>query len=126
VKSYLADATLVIALHREQGHGPVTDWLATLPDARLTQCVITEGEFLEGNRDLVWLRSAFGRPIPVNEQTASVMAEIQRRRARNGKRLGENDAWMAALAVQHDLHLLTADDTFGGIPRLRFSTFPKR
>lgn len=81
-------------------------------------------EVLEGypdQRDAIrWMRTV-GDILQITDQTAAIAASIQRRRK---KRLGENDAWMAASAIEHGLVLLTRDNAFASTPGLRWSTYP--
>lgn len=56
--------------------------------------------------------------LPVEEQTthhcASLFAQLRKR----GTPIPTDDLWIAALAVQHDLPLLTADRHFAQLPQV--------
>ena len=46
-------------------------------------------------------------------------SRIQRQLLESGKQLGENDNWIAATALTLGLRLVTRDDAFRRVPRLR-------
>ena len=51
--------------------------------------------------------------------TATVYGELKARLRERGTPIPENDLWIAALAVQHDLTLITRDAHFDVLPVLR-------
>ena len=53
-----------------------------------------------------------------DEQTTHHYARLHRQLRRDGRPIPTNDLWIAALAVQHDLVLCTADRHFRWIPQL--------
>lgn len=83
--------------------GPAFAWLRKQRSSRqralLVSCV-TVAEFLEGCDDTdAGLRFVSNYvPQGLGFQHATRCAEVQRRAARKGKRLGENDAWQIAFA----------------------------
>ena len=53
-----------------------------------------------------------------DEQTTHHYAQLHRQLRDDGRRIPTNDLWIAALVVQHDLVLCTADRHFRQIPQL--------
>jgi len=61
--------------------------------------------------------------LPVTEATTRVYAEVRSALKRSGRPIPANDAWIAALAIEHDQPILTRDDHFdvvAGIRRLNW------
>ncbi len=56
--------------------------------------------------------------LDVTEETASAYAEVRVRLKRSGKPIPANDAWIAALALQHALPLLSRDEHFDAVANL--------
>jgi tRNA(fMet)-specific endonuclease VapC len=90
--------------------------------------VIALGEYLYGirqSRDRVryerWLaKSILGyRVLAVDETTAERYAEIRAQLKRSGRPIPANDLWIAALALQHALPLLSRDQHFDSVPGLK-------
>jgi tRNA(fMet)-specific endonuclease VapC len=59
-----------------------------------------------------WLRRgrAFWNILPVVEETAAHYAMISKQLKKSGTPLPSNDVWIAALARQHDLPILSRDE----------------
>src|SRR5262249_53178562 len=57
--------------------------------------------------------------IPCNEGTAEQYGDIRKALKLKGPPLPENDIWIAAIARQHDLTLVTRDDHFKEIDALK-------
>jgi tRNA(fMet)-specific endonuclease VapC len=57
--------------------------------------------------------------LSIDRETAFQYAEIRFVLARTGTPIPENDIWIAALAIQHQLQLATRDQHFQKIARLR-------
>jgi predicted nucleic acid-binding protein len=58
------------------------------------------------------------RVLPVTEETALRYAEIDVYLRKKGRPIPRNDVWIAALALEHGLQLLTLDIHFRKIPLL--------
>jgi tRNA(fMet)-specific endonuclease VapC len=56
--------------------------------------------------------------LPCDADTARCYAGIKHELKHKGRPIPDNDLWIAALAVQHDLLLLTFDKHFGEISQL--------
>jgi predicted nucleic acid-binding protein len=68
-----------------------------------------------------WLQVVLAgcRVLPVDERTAEHYAEIRDELRRRGRPIPANDLWIAALARQHALPLLSRDRHFDSVPGLR-------
>jgi len=58
--------------------------------------------------------------IPVTAQTGEAYGRIKNRLRERGRPIPENDIWIAAIALQHDLDLATRDTHFQEVEGLRF------
>jgi predicted nucleic acid-binding protein len=92
--------------------------------------VISLGEYLYGVRNSrrrteneAWLHRALGavRVAPVTGETADAYASVRSMLDRKGTPIPVNDAWIAALALQHRLPVLSMDahfDVVDGLTRV--------
>ncbi len=96
--------------------------------ARACIPVIVLGEFRYGiaqsrHRDAYegWLRSELYHfeILPVTDVTTMTYAALRVALKRNGTPVPANDAWIAALALQHKLPLLSRDRHFDSVPQVR-------
>lgn len=73
-------------------------------------------------RNEVLLRRFLDAPrvsvIHVDDQTTHLYAQIYAALRRAGTPMGTNDMWIASLALQHDLSLLTLDSDYTRVPDL--------
>ncbi|MBI3181644.1 MAG: PIN domain-containing protein [Myxococcales bacterium] len=83
--------------------------------------VITLGEFAFGisrsrhrSRYRAWLERLVGvsRVLDIDRDTATRYASIRDRLHSRGRPIPSNDAWIAALALQHGLAVLSRDEHF--------------
>ena len=90
--------------------------------------VIVLGEFLYGivqsrhrPRYEAWLRDIIAdyRILRVDEGTAGEYANIRGELKRRGRPIPANDVWIAALARQHAMEVLSRDEHFDFVPKLR-------
>ena len=81
---------------------------------------IAAGTRVEANRETLTRFMASSRVSLLNpdEKTASHYAEIFATLRANGSPIPTNDLWIAALARQHRLALLTFDSHFAAVPGL--------
>jgi tRNA(fMet)-specific endonuclease VapC len=56
--------------------------------------------------------------LPVTEETAIAYAALRVTLKRLGRPIPANDAWIAALALQHRLPVLSRDEHFDAVPKL--------
>ncbi|MDZ4814655.1 MAG: type II toxin-antitoxin system VapC family toxin [Verrucomicrobiota bacterium] len=57
--------------------------------------------------------------ISPDEETSLVYAQIRHGLKSSGKPIPENDIWIAALACQHDLHIVSRDVHFDHVPQVK-------
>jgi tRNA(fMet)-specific endonuclease VapC len=90
--------------------------------------VIALGEFRYGIRQSRhrlryehWLTELLNssRILSVNEDTAGEYAVVREELKRKGRPIPSNDIWIAALARQHSLPLLSRDVHFDLVPKLK-------
>lgn len=67
-----------------------------------------------------WLESHLNQfdVLPVTEETAVVYAAVRASIRRSGRPIPANDLWIAALALQHRLPVLSRDEHFDVVPDL--------
>lgn len=100
-------------------------------DDRHALPIIVVGEYRFGllrSKERQWLEPIFEQLIQESElleidnQTTEVYASIRERLRGNGRPLPENDVWIASLAVQYKLAIVTRDSHFDAVEGLvRFS-----
>lgn len=98
----LLDSSFLIDLLNEFAQaspGPACRWLAGHREARLWISAVTMAEVLEGAEDVDFVRRHLGRYRwqGLHHAHAESVAVLQRR---TRTRMGENDAWQAAVALQ--------------------------
>ena len=57
--------------------------------------------------------------LNVTEETATTYAALRVDLKRSGRPIPANDAWIAALALQHDMPVLSRDEHFDCVPDLK-------
>jgi predicted nucleic acid-binding protein len=94
--------------------------------------VIVLGEYMYGirqSRNRIhyerWLSEviATARVLTVDEGTAVEYAAIRDILKRKGRPIPANDVWIAALARQHALPLISRDEDFDSVPKIRRVTW---
>ena len=107
------------------GDAGVGDALRT--QARAAIPVIVLGEFRYGIAQSrrrssyeAWLESSLIHfdILPVTDETAIAYATLRVTLKRSGRPIPSNDAWIAALALQHHLPILSRDEHFDVVPGL--------
>jgi len=56
--------------------------------------------------------------LPITEETATAYAALRIALKRSGRPIPANAAWIAALAIQHRLPVLSRDQHFDAVPDL--------
>jgi predicted nucleic acid-binding protein len=99
-------------------------------EARAAIPVIVLGEYLYGieesrHREAYadWLETNVRRfeVLSVTDETAERYAALRVGLRRSGRPIPANDAWIAALALQHDLPVLSRDRHFESVAGLRLT-----
>ena len=127
----LLDTTFLIDLYREEGRrpdGPAHTFLTDHPDDSFQISVITYGEFAEGftpDRREQFLAAIRSIPVlPLTEVIAEHYGVVSRTLRVRGVRIGDNDLWIAATALHHDLDVVTRNSAhFARVDGLRITTY---
>jgi predicted nucleic acid-binding protein len=114
MKKCLLDSSFIIDLLNEiadNKSGPALSWLERNASARLWISPVTLAEVLEGSIEPEFVNAYLARYgwQGIHRILAEKVATLQRRATR---RLGENDAWQAAIAEQMDGVLVAHDRAF--------------
>jgi predicted nucleic acid-binding protein len=110
---FLLDTNFLIGLWRQPRKGPEVDFLEAHPDDVLALPWIAKGEFLAGamvaNHDAARVMRFLAQyPLVLpNETTLAIYANRYAALRHADKRVGINDLWIAASAIEHELPLLT-------------------
>jgi predicted nucleic acid-binding protein len=100
---------------------------ALLSQTRVAIPVFVLGEFRYGiagsrhrTRYEAWLRGHLPEfdVLDVTDETATTYAAVRVALKRSGRPIPANDAWIAALALQHGLAVLSRDEHFDAVPNL--------
>ena len=109
-----------------EGDPSVREKIAAGPGPYLPVIVIGEYRFgLLGTRDrerrLAWLTelTRHWTVLEVSADTAAIHAEIRQALKQRANPIPSNDVWIAALARQHNLSILSADLHFDNVPGIR-------
>ena len=121
----LLDTSAYSQLRR--GHQAILDVLRRSATIALSAIVLGElhSGFRAGNRcaeNIAQLAEFLSKPsvrvLNVTEETALRYAEIDVYLRKKGRPIPRNDVWIAAVALEHGLHLVTLDAHFREIPLL--------
>ena len=121
----LLDTSAYSAL--ERGHQPVLEVLRRSETVAVSTVVLGElySGFRAGNRwaeNTAQLMQFLSKPsvrvVNVTEETAQRYAEVDVYLRKRGRPIPRNDVWIAAVALEHGLQLLTLDVHFREIPLL--------
>lgn len=119
----LLDTSALIDLEQELAEarvGPVRAFIGKNKSEDLACSTVTVGELASGSDEETvrfFLRRL--RKLPLTEPIAFRAAALDRVLAGSGWRLGENDNWIAATALQYAATLVFADGDFLRVPRLK-------
>jgi predicted nucleic acid-binding protein len=121
----LLDTSFLIEFERERANrraGPAIAYLGARPREAVAISVITLGEFAEGFESPVDVEAFVSRfrVVQLSRSIAYRTAAIQ---ATLPRRLGENDAWIAATALAYGAILVGREHAFARVPRLRYEEF---
>jgi predicted nucleic acid-binding protein len=119
----LLDTSILIDLERELGArdvGPVRTFLGQNKDQELACSTVTVGELAAGG-DETAIRVFLSRlrKISLSEAVAYRAGQLDRVLSRQGRRLGENDTWIAATALHYSAILVHTDGDFERVDGLK-------
>ncbi len=117
----LFDTSFFIDLEHEMlagKAGPAAAFLVVHRGHAKGVTTVTIGEFAVGGASASALRRFFRGylPVPLGREDAVYAGHLQ---ARLAFELGENDLWIAGLALRHGFTLVTRDRAFARVPGLR-------
>jgi tRNA(fMet)-specific endonuclease VapC len=95
----------------------------TLPVLCEYRAGIAAGKRLQRNLARLTAAMEVFRLWPADQQTAAEFGRLFHELRGAGRMLSQFDLLIAALAIQHDLTLLTRDSDFHGVPRLRIENW---
>jgi tRNA(fMet)-specific endonuclease VapC len=127
-KSYLLDTNAAVALLNNDES--MVKFLDTNVNSFLS--IITIGELYfgaeksgraEANRTKVTALAERYRVLSLDAATAYVYGRIYQQLRKKGRPIPMNDVWIAAIALQHNLTLLTRDEHFEEVDNLPLATW---
>lgn len=125
---FLLDTNIVIALFSDEAI--VKDNLAQASEVFIPSVVI--GELCYGARKSGRVEANLARVdelvagstiLGCDAETARQYGEVKNNLRLKGRPLPENDVWIAAFALQHDLILVTRDTHFQEVEKLKTTTW---
>lgn len=119
----LTDTTFWVDLlkeRRDRRSGPATQFLARHRGDSLEISIITWGELAAGfeSEDALNLLLRRIQVLSLHRQVAWEAGKIEKSLGATGRKLGENDNWIAATARVWGLRLVTRDEAFRRVPDL--------
>lgn len=125
---FLLDTNAIIALQRD--NEALKSFLQNASNVFLPVVAIGELYFgaykstkVEDNRKSVVAFMAERTVLKVDDDTADIYGQIKQVLRAKGRPIPENDIWIAALAIQYDLILLSLDAHFSEIDNLTTQTW---
>jgi predicted nucleic acid-binding protein len=122
----LLDTNFLIDLHAElrrkdAADGPAKRFMRANRTLAMAITPVTANEYATGIRHEREARRFLRRfrMIALGRDIALLASRIDREQSAQGRRLGENDTWQAAVALRFDLTLVTDDTDFDKVPRLK-------
>lgn len=120
----ILDTTFLIDLEEEVElgrKGPATLFLAGHRSVPFIITVISLGELAAGMQDSREARQFLSRfhVVHLKPEIALTAADIDRRMMTRGKRLGENDTWIAGFASYYGVPIVSNDRAFDRVDGLR-------
>lgn len=120
----IADTSFVISFLREQAdhtRGPARAFLAARRTALFRTTIVTAGEVAVGLEDSgdVWLALKHWTILRLHPGIVEAAADVDRDLIPQGRRLGENDNWIAGFARYYRMPVVSRDADFDRVPGLR-------
>jgi tRNA(fMet)-specific endonuclease VapC len=121
---YLLDTNVVIALFN--GETGIRARLAAIPEVFLSSVALGELHFgaahsgrPEANEARIVEFAATCTVLGIDGETARLYGRIKEALRRKGRPIPENDAWIAACALQHGLTVATRDGHFSEVESIQ-------
>ena len=124
---WLYDSTFFVDLDRERRkgrHGTAHSFLARYAKDELAMSVVTRGELARGFSDRSrWEAFCSGfLVLPIDDDTLWLAACLFNDLRAAGTPISDNDLWIGATALRHDLELVTNNEAhFRRLPGLRIT-----
>lgn len=132
---YLLDTNVLIQLLRDRGSPAVIQRLCTVDDGDAVTCSVVVAELLYGvirskdpARNLTRLHSVLSgfQSLPFEDAAAAQAASIRAALAASGTPVGPYDLQIAAVALAHDLTLVTHNTgEYARVPGLRLEDWQR-
>jgi len=126
--NYLLDTNVCI-LYLNNSHAGITDKLKSIKPSDVGLCQIVKAELVFGayksqrqTENLKLLEKFFAQftSLRFNDSAVETYGEIRSELAKAGQPIGPNDLIIAAIAIAHDVTLITNNTReFGRIPQLK-------
>jgi tRNA(fMet)-specific endonuclease VapC len=127
-KAYLLDTNAVIA--RNNGDSTLLKLLRDADQVFISTIVLGELYFgaeksgrLEANLRDVEKIALSGAILSIDIGVACIFGRVRYQQRRKGRPIPENDVWIAAVTIQHDLTLLTRDAHFNEVEGLQLESW---
>ena len=120
----IADTTFVSdflkELRREE-RGVARTFFANNRNEAIRTTIITAGEFavMFKTSEAAWHWLAKWKIYPLHQGVATAASDIDRALKSSGKRLGENDNWIAGFAAYYREPIISRDEAFDNVPGVR-------
>ncbi len=115
-EKFLADTTFIIDFIREQKRGvtgDATDFLIKNSKATIFLSIVSLGELEEGFQvNNIKNVDVLTKPFPLlylSKNTAKVFGSHSAILRAKGQMIGDNDLWIASVALEHEMPILTAN-----------------
>ncbi len=121
----LLDTSFLVELEDEvvrKAAGPATAVLAAHRRAPVAISIVSFGEFAEGFVDAVAFNAFISR-FRVLQLSRAIAWRASVVQSSLSRRLGENDAWIAATALVYEATLVGRERAFTRVPRLDYHAF---
>jgi predicted nucleic acid-binding protein len=120
----IADTNFLIDLYQEQGAssvGPASEFLRQNRKVTVRITIISLGEFATGFERLRDAREYLHRfpVIRITPECAYEASRVDRELIRLGQRLGENDNWIAGIARYYGEAVISNDNAFSRVRKLK-------
>jgi predicted nucleic acid-binding protein len=120
----IADTTFLIQFASEglaAREGPARAFLAHHRQQPIRTCIISMAEVAVGfeTSAVAWEYFKWWKIYALHRGIAEAAADVDREMAKLGRRLGENDNWIAGFCRYHREPLISADVAFDRVPHLR-------